>query len=51
MLDEAEEAIMTCGGIPRHPVPPLWYQVVFRLESVLGLYTKPATAIARWKTR
>jgi lysine 6-dehydrogenase len=45
MLDEAEEAIMICGGIPRYPVPPLWYQVVFRLESVLGLYTKPAIAV------
>ena len=45
MLDEAEEAVMICGGIPRHPVPPLWYQVVFRLESVLGLYIKPAMAI------
>ncbi len=44
-LDEAEEAVMICGGIPRHPVPPLWYQVVFRLESVLGLYTKPAVAV------
>ncbi|MGB2993617.1 MAG: saccharopine dehydrogenase C-terminal domain-containing protein [Paenisporosarcina sp.] len=45
MLDEAEEAVMMCGGIPRHPIPPLWYQVVFRLESVLGLYTKPALAV------
>lgn len=45
MLDEAEEAVMICGGIPRHPVPPLWYQVVFRLESVLGLYTKQAVAV------
>ncbi|MFS0690027.1 saccharopine dehydrogenase C-terminal domain-containing protein [Sporosarcina sp. 179-K 8C2 HS] len=45
LLDEAEEAVMICGGIPRHPIPPLWYQVVFRLESVLGLYTKPALAI------
>jgi lysine 6-dehydrogenase len=44
MLDEAEEAVMICGGIPRYPLPPLWYQVVFRLESVLGLYTKPALA-------
>ncbi|MEH6986289.1 saccharopine dehydrogenase family protein [Cytobacillus firmus] len=44
MLDEAEEAVMTCGGIPRFPQPPLWYQVVFRLESVLGLYTRPALA-------
>ena len=49
MLDEAEEAVMTCGGIPRYPVPPLWYQVVFRLESVLGLYTKPASAIENGK--
>ncbi|WP_432351954.1 saccharopine dehydrogenase family protein [Sporosarcina sp. A2] len=45
MLDVAEEAVLICGGIPRWPVPPLWYQVVFRLESVLGLYTKPAFAI------
>jgi len=44
-LDEAEKAVMICGGIPRYPIPPLWYQVVFRLESVLGLYTKPAMAI------
>ena len=49
MLDEAEEAVMTCGGIPKHPVPPLWYQVVFRLESVLGLYTKPAIAVENGK--
>lgn len=44
LLDEADEAVMICGGIPRHPVEPLWYQVVFRLESVLGLYTRPALA-------
>lgn len=49
MLDEAETAVMTCGGIPRHPVAPLWYQIVFRLESVLGLYTKPAIAIEEGK--
>lgn len=44
LLDEAEEAIMICGGIPKDPQPPLKYQVVFRLESVLGLYTRPALA-------
>lgn len=49
ILDEAEEAVMICGGIPRHPVSPLWYQVVFRLESVLGLYTKPAMAVENGK--
>lgn len=45
MLDEADEAIMVCGGIPRYPAPPLWYQIVFRLESVMGLYTRPALAV------
>ncbi|MEC5423829.1 saccharopine dehydrogenase C-terminal domain-containing protein [Virgibacillus sp. C22-A2] len=49
MLDEAEEAVMICGGIPRNPVPPLWYQVVFRLESVMGLYTRPALAAENGK--
>lgn len=45
LLDTADEAIMYCGGLPRHPLPPLWYQVVFRLESVMGLYTRPALAV------
>lgn len=45
LLDEADEAVMICGGIPMHPIPPLWYQVVYRLESLLQLYTKPAIAI------
>jgi len=44
LLDEANEAVMICGGIPRYPAPPLMYQVVFRLESVMGLYTRPALA-------
>lgn len=25
-----------CGGLPRQPLPPLGYQVVFRLASVRG---------------
>lgn len=45
LLDEAEEATMICGGIPRLPLAPLWYQVVFRLESVMGLYTKNPLAV------
>lgn len=49
LLDKAEEAVMVCGGIPRHPVPPLWYQIVFRLESVMGLYTRPALAAEKGK--
>ncbi len=45
LLDEADEAVIYCGGIPRHPLPPLWYQIVFRLESVMGLYTRPALSV------
>ena len=45
LLDETDDVTMLCGGIPEHPLPPLGYQVVFRLESVMGLYTRPATAI------
>jgi len=45
MLDVADEAVMICGGIPKDPLPPLWYQVVFRLESVMGLYTRSALAV------
>lgn len=45
LLDEADLAVVLCGGIPRHPLPPLGYQIVFSLESVMGLYTRPGVAI------
>jgi saccharopine dehydrogenase-like NADP-dependent oxidoreductase len=45
LLDETDKAEILCGGIPRHPLPPLWYQIVFRLESVFGLFTRPASAV------
>lgn len=45
LMEEADEAQVYCGGLPRYPLPPLWYQVVFRLESVLGLYTRPGSAM------
>jgi lysine 6-dehydrogenase len=50
LLDEADVAEVLCGGIPRHPLPPLWYQVVFRLESVFGLFTRPASAVVDGET-
>jgi lysine 6-dehydrogenase len=49
LLDETDKAEILCGGIPRHPLPPLWYQVVFRLESVFGLFTRPASAVVDGK--
>jgi lysine 6-dehydrogenase len=45
LLDQADHAEILCGGLPRHPLPPLWYQIVFRLESVFGLFTRPASAV------
>ena len=42
-LDFADEAIMYWASPGTH-CPPLHYQVVFRLESVMGLYTRPAIA-------
>lgn len=44
LLDETDEVVMVCGGLPKDPLPPLWYQIVFRLESLIGLYTRPALA-------
>ncbi|ANU14843.1 L-lysine dehydrogenase [Planococcus halocryophilus Or1] len=49
LLDEAQEAVLACGGVPKYPDPPLGYQVVYRLESMLDLYTKPATIIQAGK--
>lgn len=44
LLDEADEAVMICGGLPRHPIPPLWYQVVFSVDSLFQLYRKQSLA-------
>lgn len=49
LLDEADEVVMICGGLPKDPLPPLWYQIVFRLESLIGLYTRPALAAENGK--
>jgi len=29
-----------CGGLPQEPTPPLYYKVVFRLESVWAMYAR-----------
>ena len=43
LLDETDKAGIYVGGIPRRPEPPLWYQTVFLLESVLTAYRRKAT--------
>ena len=43
LLDDTDKAAIYVGGIPRKPEPPLWYQTVFLLESVLTSYRRQAT--------
>jgi len=48
-LDVVEEVHIKCGGIPQRPVPPLWYKVVFSLESVLDMYTRRVRIVREGK--
>lgn len=41
-LDETETARILVGGVPLHPEPPLYYRVVYAIESVLNAYERPA---------
>ena len=43
LLDETDKAAIYVGGIPRKPKPPLFYETVFLLESVLAAYRRKAT--------
>lgn len=38
-LDEADSVKMFVGGLPRHPVPPVNYQIVYSMEGVIDYYT------------
>lgn len=38
-LDKAEKVKIFVGGLPRHPQPPLNYQIVYSLEGALDYYT------------
>jgi lysine 6-dehydrogenase len=38
-FDKAERVKIFVGGLPRHPEPPLNYQIVYSLEGALDYYT------------
>ena len=40
LLDETEEAVIYVGGIPVRKEPPLYYQTLYRLKSVLNAYQR-----------
>jgi lysine 6-dehydrogenase len=43
VLEETMRAVIYVGGIPKRAEPPLYYQTVYLLESVLQAYRRPAT--------
>lgn len=44
-LDETEAVKLYVGGLPRHPEPPLNYQIVYSLEGALDYYTTPSWVV------
>ena len=41
-VDAAQSVKIFVGGLPRHPEPPLNYQIVYSLEGALDYYTTPS---------
>lgn len=44
-LDKAERVKIFVGGLPKHPEPPLNYQIVYSLEGALDYYTTTSWVI------
>lgn len=49
LLDTAENIETVDGGIPLHPQPPLYYHLVFAIETLVNEYTGKTTAIRNGK--
>lgn len=45
LLDEAMDAFIYVGGIPRRKQPPLYYETVYLLESVFNAYLREAVIL------
>jgi lysine 6-dehydrogenase len=45
LLDEARTGVIYVGGIPKKKAPPLFYQTVYLMESVLNAYGRDATIV------
>lgn len=48
-LDRVDAAKLYVGGLPQHPEPPLYYQVVYSLEGALDYYTTPSWVLRNGK--
>jgi lysine 6-dehydrogenase len=44
-MDEVEDVLLYCGGLPQSPRPPFYYTLVFNIEGLVAEYTDKALAI------
>lgn len=45
LFDSVESIRMRVGGLPKHPIPPFNYQIVFSAEGLLNEYTGKSSVI------
>jgi lysine 6-dehydrogenase len=50
-LDGVEDVRIYVGGLPRHPKPPLNYQIAYSMEGVLDYYTTPVLVLEDGEVR
>ena len=50
-LDDVEAVRIYVGGLPRHPQPPLNYQIAYSMEGVLDYYTTPVLVLEDGEVR
>lgn len=50
-FDSVSEIHLRVGGLPRHPRPPLNYQIVFSVEGLINEYIEPAEVIRDGKIK
>jgi lysine 6-dehydrogenase len=44
-FDRAEAVHIRVGGLPRHPKPPMGYQLVFSVQGLINEYVEPCRAL------
>jgi lysine 6-dehydrogenase len=44
-FDQLDSIHLRVGGLPQHPRPPLYYQIVFSVEGLINEYVEKATVI------
>jgi lysine 6-dehydrogenase len=44
-FDELDSVHLRVGGLPQHPRPPLYYQIVFSVEGLINEYVEKAAVI------